>query len=139
MTSPMPLADLDITWTPMHGALQAIRAAVSSTQLLSLCRGVRDGGGQLVSLWGEDGRDGLRLCVVLESGDQLLVLEHELPSEAPTYPTLSEIFPSAARLQRAAQDLVGLHALGGDDRPWLRHAAWPRDAFPLRTGPIDPA
>jgi len=138
MTAAMPLGDPDITWTPMPGTLPAIRAVVSSTQLLSICRGVRDGGGQLVSLWGEDHQDGLRLCVVLESSDHLWVLEHGLPSEAATYPTLSEIFPTAARLQRATQDLVGLHAMGGDDRPWLRHAAWSRDAFPLRRGPVDP-
>ena len=134
----MPPVELDIRWTRMPGALPAFTAVVSSTQLLWVCRGARDSGGRLVSLWGEDGRDGLRLCVVLEDSEQLLVLEHELPFDAPTYPSLSEIFPNAVRLQRATQDLVGLHALGGDDRPWLRHAAWPRDAFPLRTGPVDP-
>jgi Ni,Fe-hydrogenase III component G len=89
---------------------------------------VREEGGRLVSLWGEDGRNtsgDFRLCVVLETTDRLLVVEQALPLDAPTYPDLSEIFPSAARLQRAAHDLVGLHALGGDDRPWLRHAHSP--------------
>lgn len=135
----MHAAELDITWTPIPGALPAITAVVSSTQLLSVCRIVRDSGGHLVSLWGEDGRDGLRLYVVLDNGHRLLVLEHKLAFDAPIYPSLSEIFPSAARLQRTTQDLVGLHALHGDDRPWLRHAAWPRDVFPLRAGPVDPA
>lgn len=139
MTSPMPQAEIDIVWTRMPGALPAITAPVHSTQLLSACRGVRNSGGRLVSLWGEDRQDGLQLCVVLESGDQLLVLEHMMGFDAPTYPSLSEIFPSADRLQRATQDLVGLHALGGNDRPWLRHGAWPSDAFPLRSGPVDPA
>ena len=139
MTTTMPLPGLDIVWTPMPGPLPALTAAVSSAQLLSGCRGVRDSGGRLVSLWGEDRLDRLQLCVVLDRGDQLLLLEHALAYDAPTYPSISRIFPSAARLQRATQDLVGLHALGGDDRPWLRHAAWPSDACPLRNGPVDPA
>jgi Ni,Fe-hydrogenase III large subunit len=36
-------------------------------------------------------------------------------------------------MQRAAYDLLGVRAVGADDtRPWLRHAAWPADVFPLR-------
>jgi Ni,Fe-hydrogenase III large subunit len=36
-------------------------------------------------------------------------------------------------MQRAAYDLVGVHAEGGaDHRKWLRHGAWPAGTFPLR-------
>ena len=36
-------------------------------------------------------------------------------------------------MQRAAYDMLGIEAQGSDDRrPWLRHAAWPADKFPLR-------
>jgi Ni,Fe-hydrogenase III large subunit len=36
-------------------------------------------------------------------------------------------------MQRALYDLLGVRAEGADDeRPWLRHAAWPQDVFPLR-------
>lgn len=135
----MPYAELGIAWTPLPGQLPALRAVVSPTQLVALCREVRDAGGRLVSLWGEDGRDsggGLILCVVLESDAQLLVVEHMLLPISPLYPDLSEIFPSAARLQRATNDLVGLRAQGADDRPWLRHADWP-GGFPLRVGAVD--
>jgi Ni,Fe-hydrogenase III large subunit/Ni,Fe-hydrogenase III component G len=141
MTHPMPFADPDIVWTPLPGALPAVHAIVSPAQLVTLCRRVREEGGGLVSLWGEDGRgtalDGFRLCVVLETVDRLLVVEQALASDVPICPDLSQIFPSAARLQRATNDLVGLRTLGGDDRPWLRHAAWPVDVFPLRAGPVD--
>ena len=64
------------------------------------------------------------------------------------YPDLAGIFPCASRMQRAVADLNGLHAMttapdGGtampvDRRPWLRHAAWPSDYFPLRID-ADPA
>lgn len=154
MNSSAPFPEPDIAWTPLAGTLPAVRADVSAAQLAHLCRHVRDGGGRLVSLWGEDrhadadGRPqaaaatesdastnaGFRLCVVLETSARLLVAEVALPPEMPRYPDLSGIFPSAARLQRAACDLVGLQAMGGDDRPWLRHAAWPADLFPLRDG-----
>ncbi len=152
MNRTMPFPELDIAWAPLAGALPVFRADVSAAQLVLVCRRVREGGGRLVSLWGEDRYDhedgrprlpasretsasahvGYRLCVVLETSDRLLVAEVALPPEMPSYPDLSDIFPSAARLQRAAYDLVGLLAVGGDDRPWLRHAAWPAGVFPLR-------
>lgn len=139
LTASMPFADLEINWARLPGMLPALRSDLSSTQLVTLCRRVRDEGGRLVTLWGEESRDGageFRLCVVLEASGQLLVVEHAVSSAAPTYPDLSQIFPSAARLQRATSDLLGLRALDGDDRPWLRHAAWPTGAFPLRAGVV---
>lgn len=138
MTTAMPYPELNIAWTPMPGMLPAVHAIVSPAQLVNLCRMVRDEGGRLVSLWGEDGRDSggaLNLCVVLESDQQLLVVEQVLLPISPIYPNLSEIFPSAARLQRATYDLVGLRAQGADDRPWLQHTVW-RDGFPLRVGAV---
>lgn len=144
MTHPMPLADLQIDWLAVPGALPAVHAIVSPTQLVALCRRVREEGGRLVSLWGEDGRgaalNGFRLCIVLEFAGQLLLVEQVLGSDMPACPDLSGIFPSADRLQRAMRDLVGVRALGsGDDRPWLRHQAWSSGAFPLHSGPVDPS
>ena len=135
----MPTPELDIAWFPMPGALPAMYAEVSAAQLLLLCRRIGEDGGRLVSLWGEDrrdGGDGFRLCVVLEMTDTLLVVEHPMRSNTPSYPDLSGIFPSASRLQRATSDLVGIRALGGDVRPWLRHDGWAADTFPLRAGPV---
>jgi Ni,Fe-hydrogenase III large subunit/Ni,Fe-hydrogenase III component G len=137
----MPYDDLEIAWKPMPGALPALHAVVTPAQLVALCRRVRADGGRLVSLWGEDGQDSggaLLLCVVLEAAAQLLVVEQVLLPISPVYPDLSEIFPSAARLQRATNDLLGMRALGADDRPWLRHMAWPANCFPLRVGPVSP-
>ena len=137
MTATMPLPDLGIAWTPLPGALPTLRAFVSAAQLVQVCRRLRDDGGRLVSLWGEDrhaGTEGPRLCVALETDRQLLLLELVAKSDALSYPDLSAIFPGAARLQRAAYDLTGLRPIGGDDRPWLRHNAWPASQFPLRAG-----
>ncbi len=120
---------------PLRGALPAVRVETTPAQLVAVCRSVREAGGRLVTLWGEDLRDdgaGFRLCVALDASDALVLAELRLSAENPVFPDLSGIFPSAARLQRAVRDLVGLRALGGDARPWLRHGAWPADVFPLR-------
>ena len=125
----------DLDFHAMPGALPALRTEVTQRQLLALCEAVRDNGGRLVTLWGEDRRGehaGFRLCVALQQAGSIAIAELSLPSESPVYADLSTIFPGAARLQRATFDLVGLRALGGDARPWLRHAAWASDAFPLR-------
>ena len=56
-----------------------------------------------------------------------------LPAPGRRYPDLSDVFPSAGRMQRAARDLSGLVAEGAtDERRWLRHGAWRADEFPLR-------
>lgn len=139
MTSGTPFEELDVPWVALPGALPALRADVDAFQLPQVCHCVREGGGRLVSLWGEDRREdqhGFRLCVVLELGERLLLVEHPMHADAPTYPDLSAIFPSAARLQRATFDLLGIRALGGDSRPWLRHSAWSKDTFPLRAEAI---
>ncbi len=70
----------------------------------------------------------------------MLVLE--LPvEEGGRYPGLHELFPAASRMQRAAFDLVGVRSDDTDSRPWVRHAAWPAHAYPLRAGamPATPA
>jgi Ni,Fe-hydrogenase III large subunit len=50
------------------------------------------------------------------------------------YPGLEDLFPAAARMQRAMADLSGIRSTDPDTRPWLRHAAWPDSYRPL----IDP-
>lgn len=130
--------DLPLAWTTLPGALPARHAAVDPAQLIEVCQRVREGGGRLVTLWAEDrgAPVGHCLVVVLDSADALLVLELALSSESPSYPDLSGVFPSASRLQRAAFDLSGVRADGGDDRPWLRHDRWPANSFPLRRDAI---
>jgi Ni,Fe-hydrogenase III large subunit/Ni,Fe-hydrogenase III component G len=116
------------------------RSAVRETrlpieELAPACRDAAAKGGRLVSLWASERQEtGTHyvLSVALQDADGLRVVEVLLDAARPEYPDLSGIFPVADRLQRAAFDMVGVRAVGGDARPWLRHAAWPIDAFPLR-------
>ena len=109
--------------------------AVDGEDLMRFAISVHRHDGRLIALWGEDLRlqgAGYRLhCVFgLEEGHAWVGLD--LPADDPRYPDLAGIFPAANRMQRATRDLVGIAFDGGDQRPWLRHGAWPEDWFPLR-------
>ncbi len=76
----------------------------------------------------------MRAALLTDVG--MLVLELPLPDDA-SYRGLQEIFPAAARMQRAAFDLMGARSDDVDARPWLRHAAWSSAKFPLRDGSLE--
>jgi Ni,Fe-hydrogenase III large subunit/Ni,Fe-hydrogenase III component G len=136
----MELAGLKLTKVP--SAVPAWCATVEAAYLRSVCAAVRQDGGRLVALWGTDdrARDAgftLHLAFVVEHA--LVWLSGHLPAQDPRFSDLSAVFPCANRMQRAVFDLVGLRHDGGDQRPWLRHAAWPADDFPLRRDvPVQP-
>ncbi|MFZ3040254.1 MAG: NADH-quinone oxidoreductase subunit C [Thiobacillus sp.] len=112
------------------------RGRMEAGQLLALARVVKEEGGQLIALWGSDNRHlagGFGIHVALLTSAGLAWVTCALQEEAPAYPDLAHIFPQADRMQRATFDLLGITASDAvDDRKWLRHGAWPADAFPLR-------
>jgi Ni,Fe-hydrogenase III large subunit/Ni,Fe-hydrogenase III component G len=97
---------------------------------------LKEMGASFLTLWGADNcdRDGcfsIHAAFLLPEG--LLVLSHDIPNTVrPTYPTLTRAFPAALRLERATRDLLGIASTAADQRPWLRHDAWPATAYPLR-------
>lgn len=118
----------------LPGVLPAWHA--STQDLRSIAEKARTQKARLVALWASDERMrgagfALHLALGLRAG--LLWLSVPLEREHPRYPGIADLFPAAARMQRAAYDLVGVHAQGGaDHRKWLRHGAWPAGQFPLR-------
>jgi Ni,Fe-hydrogenase III large subunit len=66
-----------------------------------------------------------------------LVIQAKLSASEESYPGIADLFPCAARMQRAAADLTGIRASDPDSRPWLRHAAWPAAYFPLAASTED--
>jgi Ni,Fe-hydrogenase III large subunit/Ni,Fe-hydrogenase III component G len=128
------LSPFGLTSAALPSVIPARRAAATGAQLIVTCRGMREQGGELVALWLTDERDreaGFCLHVVLRDAEGLTLLTHTIP-EGGQYPDLSTIFPAAARMQRAAFDLMGIACDGDDQRPWLWLASWPIDQFPLR-------
>ncbi|MDI1253694.1 NADH-quinone oxidoreductase subunit C [Thermomonas sp.] len=135
MSTVMPYADLGIALQTIAGELPARHCTLDDEHLITLCHTVRDDGGHMLSLWGEDRRaheGGFALLVALQDDDGLLVAQLPLPADNPVHPDLSMIFPVADHLQRANFDLLGIRASGGDPRGWLWHGHWPQPTFPLR-------
>ncbi|MEO5700989.1 MAG: NADH-quinone oxidoreductase subunit C [Casimicrobiaceae bacterium] len=131
----MDLSALGLTPALLPALVPGRRYPVDAMQLLTACRVAWEQGGQLVALWASDDRDreqGLTVRVMLRDRDGLTLLEHRAMTIDAQYPDLGSIFPAAQRMQRAAFDLVGAQAESDDQRPWLRHAGWSADAFPLR-------
>jgi len=123
------------------GAFPARRLTVAAAQWLHTAELLCEAGGRLLALWGSDERDrnaDFAVCAAVLKPSRLLVLELRVPAQASEFPSLVPVFPSAGRMERALYDLLGLRAEGGDARPWLRHAAWPQERFPLRRD-FDPA
>src|SRR5882724_6190843 len=92
-------------------------------------------GARLVALWASGDAHSAPLihaAFVAERAGFVLTLPM-VDSEKP-YPGIEELFPAAARMQRAMADLSGVRSTDPDTRPWLRHAAWPQTFRPL----IDP-
>lgn len=117
------------------GAFPARRLTVAADQWLHTAEVLRRAEGRLLALWGSDERDrsaDFAVYAAVLKPSRLLLLELRVPALTPSFPSLTPVFPAAGRMERAVSDLLGLSLQGGDTRPWLRHAAWPPERFPLR-------
>lgn len=136
----MPLSALNCQFQTLPAPLPMQRAVVTREQWKVAPAAVDAVGGRLVSLWGSDRRGiegGFAVSAAYALAEGLVWLSLPIPvpvaAEPPSYPEIAKIFPAAGRMQRACRDLLGLVAEeAADQRPWLRHGAWPEDYFPLR-------
>jgi Ni,Fe-hydrogenase III large subunit/Ni,Fe-hydrogenase III component G len=132
----MALEGLRLAMTALPGGVPAWHARAEPARLRELAGAIAARAGRLAALWGSDERDrgaGFALHAAFVVDASLLWVEAPLDAERPRYPDLAATFPCADRMQRALRDLLGIEAEGAyDQRAWLRHGAWPADAFPLR-------
>lgn len=137
----MNIKNFPVKLTAISGPMPAWHGTVSAQNLHSVCAKIKEDGGHLVALWGTDERQnkgGFALHLALASHPGLICLTLPITESAPEYPApeypaIDDLFPVATRMQRALYDLLGIRAQGSSDqRPWLRHDAWPDDVFPLR-------
>jgi len=130
------LSETGLDFRPLAGATRAGVAQVSAGQWSAVAQAFARAGDRLVALWGADRRDRNGAFVVhaaYAASDGLACVSLPVAGEPYEYPDLSKYYPAANRMQRAVFDLLGVRARGADDeRPWLRHGAWPADFFPLR-------
>jgi Ni,Fe-hydrogenase III component G len=97
----------------------------------ALARDAAAAGARLLALWANPGDAYSAVLAAYLCDSVLLVAQLRLPAGETAYRGIADVFPAAARMQRAAADLTGLRARDADTRPWLRHAAWPASHFPL--------
>jgi Ni,Fe-hydrogenase III large subunit len=82
------------------------------------CEAAAGDGGRLGALWASDG-PAVHALLITKEGSLSCA---SLALSGPEFPDVSDLFPAAARMQRAAADLYGVRA-GADTRGWLRHDA----------------
>lgn len=127
--------DLATNLFRLPGALPIWRGVVDAPGWQAAAGAFANADGRLVALWASARGEsrGTNICAAYASASGLVWLELPLAAGAAGYPDLSEIFPCAARMQRAAFDLSGVRPVGAiDHRPWLNHGAWPASHFPLK-------
>jgi len=115
---------------PLAGAPGARGLDVAAAEWRQCALDFAAGGNRLQALWTEC-TPGPAARALYGGTDFLLLVTLPLAGGETEYPGIADVFPAAARMQRAAADLTGLRASGADARPWLRHAAWPVDYRPL--------
>ncbi|MGH8682944.1 MAG: NADH-quinone oxidoreductase subunit C [Burkholderiales bacterium] len=132
----MPSQALSIETKRVPGAMPAYHAVIELGRLREVGEQARAKNARLVALWGSDETprgSGFALHVAFALPRGLFWLTVPLAREHPRYHGIADLFPAASRMQRAAYDLLGIHAEENPDhRKWLRHGAWPGGVFPLR-------
>ena len=99
-----------------------------------LAQDVAGSGGRLLALWGTCHTEAERVVTMVALlPDGAVAVTTHLDEPHARCPGIEDVFPAANRLQRAMRDLTGIDSTDPDSRPWLRHAAWPRDVYPLAT------
>jgi len=94
-------------------------------------------GSRLLALWVDGTSPTAAVLAAYQCDGAILVIQLRLPPREDGYPTIADLFPAAARMERAAADLTGVRAQDADQRPWLRHAAWPSSYAPLAAQAAD--
>jgi Ni,Fe-hydrogenase III large subunit/Ni,Fe-hydrogenase III component G len=105
---------------------------VSRDEWRQVAQDLAAAGGRFVALWAsQDERAAPIVRAAFLAEKSGLVLSLPVADPQTPYPGIEDIFPAAARMQRALADLSGMRSTDSDTRPWLRHAAWPQSYRPL--------
>ena len=112
----------------MPGAPGLRRVELDAARWRDFAQDSAASGGRLLALWGT-AAPAVHMIVLLPDG-ALLASAGAHPATV-RFHGVEDVFPAASRMQRAMRDMVGIETTDADGRPWLRHAAWAADAWPL--------
>jgi Ni,Fe-hydrogenase III large subunit len=132
----MPLRSWLSRAQPQNGApgLQSVVIALNDWR--SLAQDAAAAGYRLLTLWASQDLQGITILRSAYLGPHDGLLASAVCDSADAIvPGISDLFPAAARMQRAVTDLSGLHFADSDVRPWIRHAAWAPSFRPLVDSP----
>jgi Ni,Fe-hydrogenase III large subunit/Ni,Fe-hydrogenase III component G len=120
-----------------HAGAPGLRAlTVMPEQWRQVARDLAATRARLLAIWASsEERTSMVRAVFLADRGGLVVTLPTADAEA-SYPGIEDLFPAAARMQRAMADLSGMRSTDADIRPWLRHAAWPETYHPLVDPPL---
>ncbi len=127
-------------WSRLPGPLPVNHAWVDARLWREIAARCHAEDGRLGSLWGSDERptgSGFVVHAILVSQEGWHWISLKAGDTNPRFPTLSDLFPEAARQERALFDLLGIGSGAPDTRPWLRHEVWGPADFPLRRDRAD--
>jgi len=86
-----------------------------------------------VAAWAEDHGDKYQVNALLETNGDYLIVRTRVAADHPDLPSQACSFWAADRSERHIQDMFGIRFTDHpDSRRWLRHQAWPENAYPLR-------
>ena len=100
----MPLHKWIEQSTPLPGAPGIRQVDVTPEAWLACAADAAAGGGRLLASWADCAR-GNTIFAALIAEPSVLLLSLELPGSSATYPSLTDAFPVAGRMQRATADL----------------------------------
>jgi len=133
----MPIEEWLTRSEVLPGAPGVRSAVVPLDQWRSAALDIATASGRLAALWASrDEHMGSCIHAAFLLKRVALVLSSRWADPDSAYPGIEDLFPAAARMQRATADLCGVYSTGADTRPWLRHAAWPQTYRPLIDPPL---
>ncbi|HEX9207652.1 MAG TPA: hypothetical protein VF851_05405 [Steroidobacteraceae bacterium] len=121
--------------TRIDAAAPYTSLTIDAADWRDLAQDIAATGGRLLALWGtRRPGEGQVLQAVATGQSRVLFVTVRPPVDGTEFAGVDGVFPAAGRMQRAVFDLTGIRCTASDTRSWLRHTAWPVDAFPLGDG-----
>jgi len=115
------LAALIADRTPVSGHRPWPRYEIDDAAWVTIAQELGKGGGDLLSLWGD--QDQVHLAMRVAGAAEPCVVSLRMTTS--DFPSVGRFHAPAIRLERAARDLYGFTPFSAPDRrPWLDHGAW---------------